>query len=886
MKKLLSLILCMTMLLTTAVYAVMDSEDPWSPAYTSIDKIERGDDVIARLVVGSDVHIGYSYSYNKLRGAYETLRKLGGADALIFAGDVTEMGSEAEYDVFMDIVSANTKDLTVDVDGFTRPAPIKEACVDTTIIAAGNHEYYTYDNDMNRHVRLFSEKTGQAIDKLYWIEGVPVIKLGMVNTDEENNFVDRHDFIKSSLEEIESRGWEGHIIMISHTPMGDTVMSSSSREEDGFSDETEALLKNYPQIIHVSGHSHSNPYSPRFIDQSAGFTSLSDGIIGKTIDDGLGESGAIGSFCIMLDVKRDGTTDIRRIDLQNGRVMFENEDWTLDSSDTAEDFIYFADKDEAKNPDSYILKASAPRYNGDEKISLRYMNDHDSVEVTFPKAKTKTENNYDYVKAYYVSAVPKNGEGRVVDIAVPNNDHFPGGYGTDSITTVVTGIPWDTEYCFEVYAETYFGFESNTIRSTDSVTVESRPVNYETHVLYDIDYSYGTSVDLMGHKGDLPTFLAPKYQEDIDRYAVNFIGLSTNMYQFTEEALEAMRYGFTVEAYVNMSLSDETQEIFGNYSYGGMALEVTSGKTCVHFNSMGGGMGQFCKAQIPVGKWPHIAMTYDSQYLTLYVNGEKAASDYCPGGLGAEYDTEVSAEEITFHVGGRRRTGEDPSLLKNSSVNLVRNYSGTMTDGAVAEAYKAVTSPVKKFAFTDVKSDDWFYEPVLYSFATGLMSGTSDTAFAPATQTSRAMIVQLLYNMEGRPAVDTANNPFTAVPASEWYAPAVLWAYQNGVTTGTSATTFSPNTLVTREQVAVFLYRYMKDYKKAEMADGADLSTFPDAGKISPYAGFAEAIAWANGMGIVTGKKNGDTILLAPLDKAMRSEAATMFARFHKAFVR
>ena len=78
----------------------------------------------------------------------------------------------------------------------------------------------------------------------------------------------------------------------------------------------------------------------------------------------------------------------------------------------------------------------------------------------------------------------------------------------------------------------------------------------------------------------------------------------------------------------------------------------------------------------------------------------------------------------------------------------------------------------------------------------------------------------------------------------------------------------------------------MKDYKGAEMSEGADISSFTDAGKISPYAGFAEAVSWANGAGIVTGKTSGDTVLLAPLDQAQRSETATMFARFHKLFVR
>ncbi len=91
MKKLLSLILCITMLLTTAVFAsqTSDEEKPWAPAYTEIKKIERPADVIARFVVSSDAHIGYSYSYAKLRNAYETIGKLGGADAYIFAGNVT-----------------------------------------------------------------------------------------------------------------------------------------------------------------------------------------------------------------------------------------------------------------------------------------------------------------------------------------------------------------------------------------------------------------------------------------------------------------------------------------------------------------------------------------------------------------------------------------------------------------------------------------------------------------------------------------------------------------------------------------------------------------------------------------------------------------------------
>ena len=207
-----------------------------------------------------------------------------------------------------------------------------------------------------------------------------------------------------------------------------------------------------------------------------------------------------------------------------------------------------------------------------------------------------------------------------------------------------------------------------------------------------------------------------------------------------------------------------------------------------------------------------------------------------------------------------------------------------MDDAAVKAAYDSRNEARNAFAFTDVKNTDWFYQNTLYAYANSLMNGTSATSFAPSVATSRAMIVQLLYNMEGRPAVEY-KPVFTDVKEDAWYADAVIWAYENGVTTGSSATTFSPDALVTREQVAVFLYRFMKDYKGEDMAEGADVSAFPDSGKISPYAGFAEAVAWANGVGIITGKTSSDGAILAPLDNAQRCETATMFARFHRGFV-
>ena len=206
--------------------------------------------------------------------------------------------------------------------------------------------------------------------------------------------------------------------------------------------------------------------------------------------------------------------------------------------------------------------------------------------------------------------------------------------------------------------------------------------------------------------------------------------------------------------------------------------------------------------------------------------------------------------------------------------------AAVMLTGTVSVTAFASDAPV----YSDVAEDMWSYPDIMYVSENGLMNGTSDSTFSPTANTSRAMIVQLLYNMEGRPEV-TYKPIFTDVKEDAWYTDAVIWAYENGVTTGSSATTFSPDALVTREQVAVFLYRYLKDYKGEEMAEGAELSAFPDSSKISPYAGFAEAVSWANGVGIITGKSAGGNVTLAPLDSAQRCETATMFARFHRSFV-
>ena len=153
------------------------------------------------------------------------------------------------------------------------------------------------------------------------------------------------------------------------------------------------------------------------------------------------------------------------------------------------------------------------------------------------------------------------------------------------------------------------------------------------------------------------------------------------------------------------------------------------------------------------------------------------------------------------------------------------------------------------------------------------MNGTSATHFSPDSATTRAMVVTVLYRIEGQPAADWAN-PFWDVPASAWFHDAVTWAWENDITGGVSSTHFGAGNAVTREQLAAFLYRYAQD-QGYDTSARADLSGYSDAGLVSSYA--TEALSWANATGLITGT-TGTT--LSPQGSATRAQVATILSRF------
>lgn len=181
-------------------------------------------------------------------------------------------------------------------------------------------------------------------------------------------------------------------------------------------------------------------------------------------------------------------------------------------------------------------------------------------------------------------------------------------------------------------------------------------------------------------------------------------------------------------------------------------------------------------------------------------------------------------------------------------------------------------SQTPQTTFMDVPASAWYYDAVEYVYENGLMSGVSGGWFAPDDTLTRAMLVQTLYAMEGRPAAASAG--FADVASGDWYASAVNWAAANGVVSGVSETGFGPNNALTREQLALILYRFAQ-YKGYDVTGTSNLAAYADGSSVSGWA--AEAMGWAVDAGLISGVGGNQ---IAPTGTASRAQVAQILMNF------
>ena len=265
-----------------------------------------------------------------------------------------------------------------------------------------------------------------------------------------------------------------------------------------------------------------------------------------------------------------------------------------------------------------------------------------------------------------------------------------------------------------------------------------------------------------------------------------------------------------------------------------------------------------------------------------------------------EGTTYTSLQDAVNHV----QDGQTITLLKDGQSATVDREVSFIIENEGGNAYKAVLAPgsgytmtegengqytfTKKvtpgpggeeedgFPFTDVKTSDWYYDAVKYVYENGLMAGTSETTFAPEVKLNRAMAVQILYNLEGKPAVTEAATFTDAAAAGEWALDAIAWAQQTGVVAGMGDNLFAPAAQVTREQFAQMMYNYA-EYKGYDLTAAGDLAQFTDSGKLQPWA--VTAMKWANGNGLINGFEDNT---LQPAGTTIRGQAASIIMNFDK----
>ena len=240
----------------------------------------------------------------------------------------------------------------------------------------------------------------------------------------------------------------------------------------------------------------------------------------------------------------------------------------------------------------------------------------------------------------------------------------------------------------------------------------------------------------------------------------------------------------------------------------------------------------------------------DTVTITVYPNdGYELDELVVTDSRGNEIDLDArSATRFTFTMPGGKVTVE---------ASFVREGGQTQTP---------------QTTFADVPASAWYYDAVEYVYENSLMSGVSGGRFAPDDTLTRAMLVQTLYAMEGRPAAASAG--FADVASGDWYASAVNWAAANGVVSGVSETGFGPNNALTREQLALILYRFAQ-YKGYDVTGTSDLAAYADGSSVSGWA--AEAMGWAVDAGLISGVGGNQ---IAPTGTASRAQVAQILMNF------
>ena len=242
------------------------------------------------------------------------------------------------------------------------------------------------------------------------------------------------------------------------------------------------------------------------------------------------------------------------------------------------------------------------------------------------------------------------------------------------------------------------------------------------------------------------------------------------------------------------------------------------------------------------------------------------------------HDLQPVADGLAIPAARQSSSSGGSSGGGGSSGNKGNGGSGGSGSDGTDAAPSTDETPTGPLPFTDVSADAWYFDVVDYAYRQGLMNGTSTTTFSPEDTTSRAMVVTILHRLTGTPAAPAPD--FPDVGPDTYYTAAVGWATQFGVVMGYDTGLFLPDGPITREQMAVILYRYARRMDYDVTAQG-DLSFFTDSAAVSDWA--LDAMTWAVGAGLLNGMGDGTVV---PRGHTTRAQAAAILTRFSQKVAR
>lgn len=403
------------------------------------------------------------------------------------------------------------------------------------------------------------------------------------------------------------------------------------------------------------------------------------------------------------------------------------------------------------------------------------------------------------------------------------------GYKIDSVWSSAEGWVYNNNYWG--YSDTYF---------TYTFTMPSNSVNFEVDITsegkYDISTTtsgyYGTIAVSGGitsaDKGDIVSFTVSPYNnyivEDVTVYADNWGTVTV----YRDEKNWNSYYFY---------MPDSDVEIHATYTndYHEITMDVGRNGTAVP------------QAQ-PSGYFGYVYYGIDADSIYIDVTPDKGY--------------QVKSITATDELG--RRVSVYEAVKENQYYFTMPESDVTIS---VEFSYRVLTNP-----FTDVKTGDWFYDAVSYVYTEGLMTGTGTYTFSPSAPTSRAMLVTILWRLQGEPYV--SGSSFNDVKSSAYYYDAVRWAARYGIVEGYEGNVFKPDDAITREQFAAILYRYA-EYCKYSTSASTNLSAYKDNAKVSSWAG--TAMKWAVAKGLFEGDNLGN---LDPQGQTTRAAAAKLLMAF------